>query len=241
MTKSELLKVAKPILFNTEMVRAILEGRKTVTRKIVKPMLRDDEYGFCVWYNKITENHVVEKYDEDGGSFSPTRYVNSQYHKGDILYVRETAKTQSMKRFKKSVKLLFKADDKLQEFKVSDEFYKKLSGYSQGKWLSPYYLTKEVARIFLKVTDVRVERLKDITEAEAKAEGIRSYFLHKEHGGEWREFKYFFMGADWSAHQTRKKAFANLWNSTIKKQDLDKYSWEANPWVWVYEFERIEI
>ena len=228
MTKSELLEIAKPILFNTEMVQAILEGRKTVTRRLVKPKYKKDEGGFQVCTNKATGERWIEKHDWDEGSFDNPRYVNPPYRKGDILYVRETWMGTG-------ARFYYKADGKHHKLDnlIGDKPF--------FKWKPSIHMPKNLARIFLKVTDVRVERLKDITEAEAKAEGIRSYFLHKEHGGEWREFKYFFMGADWSAHQTRKKAFANLWNSTIKKQDLDRYGWESNPWVWVYEFERIEI
>ena len=79
---------------------------------------------------------------------------------------------------------------------------------------------KEAARIWLKVTDVRVERLQEITEVQAKAEGCNSGLL---------------IGAC-----TARGQFEDLWNSTIKKPDLNRYGWSANPYVWIIEFERCE-
>jgi hypothetical protein len=80
--------------------------------------------------------------------------------------------------------------------------------------------------------------LQDITEDGAKAEGIKSYWSepHRDDApfiGCAKE-----VGEDLCS--TRHEAFSQLWNSTIKKSDLDKYGWDANPWVWVYEFERCE-
>ena len=217
-TKSELLKISKPILFNTEMVRAILEGRKTVTRRVIRPMLRDDEYGFNVWYNEVTNNHVVEKYDEDEDSFYPTRYVNPRYRKGDILYVRETW-------CKNGTKYLYKAG------------CPSLQNNMYIKWRPSIHMPKEVARIFLKVTDVRVERLQDITEEQAIKEGVEgipcdcknldSYGSCEDCG-------------NYGWLEPPVLDFHYVWDHTIKKQDLDHYGWQANPWVWVYEFERVE-
>ncbi len=81
-------------------------------------------------------------------------------------------------------------------------------------------MPKEAARIWLKVMDVRVERLQDITEEQAQAEGCSSGMLTGPCSARWK--------------------FEELWNSTLKKPDLDLYSWDANPWVWVIEFERCE-
>ena len=83
-------------------------------------------------------------------------------------------------------------------------------------------MPKEIARIFLKVTNVRVERLRDITETQVRKEGFRDY-----------------LAADDTFYPSG-YYFRQTWDGTIKKQDLDKYSWEANPWVWVIEFERTE-
>lgn len=219
MIRQELLKNAKPILFNTEMVRAILEGRKTVTRRVIKTKFRDDEYGFIVWYNEKTGNYVVEKYDEDEGSFCPTRYVNPPYRKGDILYVRETFCTYCADHVIDGVRYAYKADATPESERVRKEYC--------YKYRPSIHMPKGAARIFLKVTDVRVERLQEITTDECRNEGCCSSDCLQtgRHSDECK-------------CDTR---FINTWNSTIKKQDIDKYSWQANPWVWVYKFERIEI
>ena len=84
-------------------------------------------------------------------------------------------------------------------------------------------MPKEAARIWLKVTDVRVERLQEITPQGAWKEGARCSCLHPV--------------PDCAGNKT---AFVNIWNSTIKKADLDRYGWDANPYVWVISFERCE-
>ena len=87
-------------------------------------------------------------------------------------------------------------------------------------------MPKKAARIFLKVTDVRVERLQNMQEIDYYKEGIESY---KEDG---RTEK---------TEIEKEYEFSDLWDSTIKKADLDKFGWDANPWVWVIEFERVEV
>ena len=84
-------------------------------------------------------------------------------------------------------------------------------------------MPKEAARIFLRVTDVRVERLQDITSDQIDREGVETEYPFVLNGEE------------------RRYAFSQLWNSTIKKSDLYRYGWEANPWVWVIEFSRCEV
>lgn len=218
----------KPILFNTEMVKAILDGRKTQTRRIIKVENPDEwdsendcmqnEYGAevpCFLYRKQST--------EERSIFYP------KYQVGDILYVRESGMIQSMKNFGKKVKILFKADDSLVEFDVSDgEYARLLKWESFKKWISPYWLTKETARIFIKVTNVRVERLKDINTEESRKEGVSidNWVARGGYGGDDSPF--------WI------EAFAELWDSTIKKSDIENNGWNANPWVWVYEFERCE-
>lgn len=228
MTREELLKVAKPILFNTEMVRTISDGRKAATRRVIKPQLPPnieeihnvDPIGYLMF--KTTDRYL------DGWQNRKARY-----QVGDILYVRETGLIQSMKNFEKKVKILFKADNKLAEFNVSDKEYARLSKYEypKNKWLSPYWLTKETTRIFLRVTGVRAERLQDINGTGIENEGIKTNITH---------FKSMFNNfGNSDRFDEAIKKFSALWDGTIKKKDLDRYGWEANPWVWVYEFERV--
>ena len=190
----------KPILFNTEMVRAILEGRKTVTRRVIKPRYRKNEYGWSVCRRTIDNSIAYLTYtDEDGAS---VRTLEPPYQVGDVLYVRETWR-------KEDNGFAYYATDR---HKFGDEYVKSF------KWKPSIHMPKEAARIWLKVTDVRVERLQDITPKQAGQEGVQ---WETDNSGLYRRFQ-----------------FHKLWDSTIKKQDLDKYGWNANPWVWVIEFER---
>jgi len=187
----------KPILFNTQMVRAILDGRKTCTRRIVKP--------------QPTAHYGVQ-------------CIKPPYQPGDILYVRETWSL----RFD-GEKYFYKAD------KNTSREEKRLLDYNDVKWRPSIHMPKEAARIWLKVTNVRVERLQDITPKEAENEGVGNLFYddigysEKNYGTE----------VD-PEYGIAKEQFAWLWESTIKKSDLDSYGWDANPWVWVIEFERCE-
>lgn len=215
----------KPILFNAEMVNAILEGMKTTTRMAIKPSYKQDESGFQVCTNKSTGERWVEKSDLGEGSFDNPRYVHAPYQVGDILYVKET-----WRRYMKSDNCylegfyVYKADESKPD--NPSEYY--------GRWRSPIHMTRYQARIFLKVISVRIERLQDITEEQAEKEGVGDLFL--SYISNWPGDKY-------KVPMERKtlniEQFELLWDSTIKKQDLDKYGWEANPWVWIYKFERV--
>lgn len=193
----------KPILFNTEMVRAILDGRKTCTRRLVKPQ-PDEKHTFPLGFvTDSTEKKEVGCFgfgiNEYGGSI---QYAKPPYQPGDILYVRET--------WKKAPNGYYYYED-WQRNDIADV----------TKWKPSIHMPKEAARIWLKVTDVRVERLQDITPQGAWKEGARCSCLHPV--------------PDCAGNKT---AFIEIWNSTIKKSDLDRYGFDANPWVWVISFER---
>lgn len=198
--------MVKPILFNTEMVRAILARRKSCTRRLVKPQ-PDEKHTYPLGFvTDSTEKKEVGCFgfgiDEYGGS---VQYAKPPYQPGDILYVRETFIQAAAHIF------WYKADDN--------------SWISEGlRWKPSIHMPKEAARIWLKVTDVRVERLQEITVESALAEGTDKY-IHLN--GKFDE----------NAILT---SFMGIWNSTIKNSDLDRYGWAANPWVWVIEFERCE-
>lgn len=89
-------------------------------------------------------------------------------------------------------------------------------------WSPSIHMPKEAARIWLKVKAVRVERLQEIDGQEVLKEGINSHVHPKAN--------YFDMN--------QREMFENIWNSTVKKTDIDRYGWNVNPWVWVMEFER---
>lgn len=185
----------KPILFNTEMVRAILEGKKTVTRRAVK---------FPRGWNPKFTGYIPDGAVLYGSNNIPA--AKSPYKTGDILWVRET-------------------------WSISDGSYLYRAWPGEGmepenqdwamremglKWRPSIHMPREAARIFLRVTDVRVERLQDINldptgpENQVIKEGLR-YLCD----------------------------FIAVWQNTLKRTDWPVYGWDANPWVWVIEFERI--
>ena len=193
-----------PILFNTDMVRAILDGKKTVTRRICKDAndFVVPDMSFC---------------DSNKRTYAVHNYANKEHTDklsiaertcpicpGDILYVREAWSGLSFG-------YVYKADG---------ENIDHLGNVI--KWHPSIHMPKEATRIWLNVNDVRVERLQEIDNRGCCAEGIEVSSLEP----------YFY--------ELYKARFKELWNSTIKKSDLDRYGWDANPWVWVIEFERCE-
>ena len=211
----------KPILFNTEMVRAILDGRKTCTRRICKDA---NEYTVpdMDFYNADRRTYAVHNFaDREHTEQLSTAERSCPICPGDILYVRETVWQK--------IGYYLDVDGETKpswyhEFRyvASDEKPETGWNYSWVKRPS-IHMPKEAARIWLKVADVRVERLQDITPQGAWKEGARCSCLHPV--------------PDCAGNKT---AFVNIWNSTIKKADLDRYGWNASPWVWVIEFERCE-
>lgn len=204
----------KPILFNTEMVKAILEGRKTTTRRLVKVDLSLLDYD----KNDSSYAYLPDKY----GDFHHLLEY-SKIKVGDILYVRETWKVEHTYG-DELADIRFKANNEMEHLTgLKEETYDKLINFeSKNGWQPSLFMPKEAARIFLRVKDVRVERLQDITDEGAKAEGSNVGIGFAE-----------------KMRETATDRFIKIWNSTVNKKDLDKYGWSANPYVWVIEFERI--
>lgn len=216
----------KSIILNTEAVQATLDGRKSCIRKIIKPTqfigLLPDK---CK--NAMPEEFTKEKRlmfkpycDMTDSELISTAY-NSPYQPGDILYVRETV-WQKIGHY-----LDVDGETKpswYNEFRyvASDEKPETGWNYSWVKRPS-IHMPKDAARIWLKVTDVRAERLQEITSQGAWKEGARCSCLYPR--------------PDCAGN---KAAFAEIWNNTVKKSDFECYGWDANPWVWGIEFERCE-
>ena len=196
----------KPILFNTEMVRAILDGRKSCTRRLVKP----EPQG----YFEVSEEPLYI-YDTDGNQGK----ITPPYQPSDILYVRESYSELTFG-------YVYKADG---------ENIDHLGNVI--KWHPSIHMPKEAARIWLKVTDVRVERLQEITEEQACMEGTDPWDEACYENNGWHPT---FSDPDSGGDANMIDGFHKLWNSTIKKSDLDRYGWDANPWVWAIEYERCE-
>lgn len=195
-----------PILFNTEMVRAILDGIKGSTRRIVKGFIPND----AVWgYTAFTPKGYISCRGTFADGYGE-KFFKLPCEPGNILYVRET--------WKKAPNGYYYYED-WQKNVIADI----------TKWIPSIRMPKEAARIWLKVTDVRAERLQDITEEGAKKEGAidNRGFIHSPNN-------------EYDNVHTAREHFVKIWNNTIKKSNLDRYGWDASPWVWVIEFERCE-
>ena len=186
----------KPMLTNTEMVKAISAGRKSVTRQLIKPQPYNVLYNGILQQGEIEDGEVLLTLNKD----NITEMLIPPYQAGDVLYVRETWCKGSLNGG--AEQYFYKADD--------NDFH--------CQWRPAIHMPKEAARIFLRVIGVRVERLQDITVNGILQEGI--------------DFDIETPIASW-------RNFIDLWESTLKKPNIYKYGWDANPWVWVIEFERI--
>lgn len=221
----------KPILFNTEMVRAILDGRKTVTRRIA-------DINTEITCNDGTTNHEFVPDNFNHPWVKPTGFVcrrcgfgvappysrvpcgdslfRPRYWPGDILYVRETwcdpTPDQS------GYPILYKADMPMHWDAEDVEFGQEVTLKGEDyKWRPSIHMPKEAARIFLRVTNVRVERLRNMVLADVLMEGI----------------------TEGESYDDTWKRWHDTWNNTIKPADLSTKGWEANPLVWVIKFEQI--
>lgn len=219
-----------PILFNTEMVKAILDGKKTETRRLVtkKFIIQPDQ--------EINQNGKgrFELYNVMPRCGIPQNiFFKPPYQPEDILYVRETWGWDPCWDCGLDTE---KNACPYEHGRIYNQKNREYGCYcykasmddgdtpSVGTWHPSIHMPKAAARIWLKVTDVRVERLQDIDGQEVLKEGINSHVHPKA--------DYFNMN--------QREAFEELWNSTLKKADQDLYGWDANPWVWVIEFERCD-
>lgn len=228
----------KPILFNTEMVKALLDGRKTVTRRLVKPQPSKK----ASWLDKCAGVYT----------FSDATFPHEPYSSGDILYVRETWGIAGFNPESNEMFVEYKADGANANIVLPEEkFQKYYEGMSEAEpdWHPSIHMPKGAARIFLRVTDVRVERLQEITEEQAVKEGVPAdwpmdkVYCHicKGEGliGAVHPVSLGFMEVECPHCEKGTSRFQNLWNSTIKPTDLPLYGWDASPWVWVIGFEKI--
>lgn len=235
----------KPILFNTEMVRAILDGRKTCTRRVIKPQ---PQSGLCYTYagghkdcigkwtypNRGAHKLWGEEYKlpENIKDEELSKRWNPPYHTDDILYVRETWSEGY-----EDGTYIYRADDKLADLPTFKESSKLIYHPS-------IHMPKEAARIWLKITNVRVERLQDIDEDGVWNEGFRftpPCLTRVSADGHTCD-----LDGPCTSHikycdMTMGELFGReLWDKTIKKSDLDRYGWDANPYVFVIEFVKID-
>lgn len=211
---------AKPILFSTPMVRSILDGTKTQTRRPVKfktdPLGPSGKFasvhpdgsgkGWVAWSpREVSAEETARLYPGEQGFKCPYGAV------GDVLWVRET--------FNK-VPIGPEPDEYSFEYRADG------SGFVE-KWTPSLHMPREACRLFLRITDIRVERLDEISEEDAVAEGLQKW-PHKN------DFSYRYEGGLKDGHGTHTGAFAHLWESINGKG-----SWGPT-WVWVVNFERID-
>lgn len=207
----------KPILFNGKMVRAILDGRKTAMRRVVKGAEDYSEFfalktlplAVISKEMRISETyHLCAIFERDGLLHS--HIAKAPYEPGDVLWVRETwAKVNGV--------YYYRADDR-----------ENLGVF--GGWRPSIHMPREAARIWLCVTKIRVERLREIDEAGAEAEGGQARLKPGHHGLIWHS----------KTEHTAREDFFRIWDKTLKPMDRNRYGGKANPWVWVIEFERCE-
>ena len=203
----------KPILFSTSMVQAILAGRKTQTRRVINPsrkqinFMGDMDIRSLVRPDESTEEWLQLR-SENG---SPVTCIKVPYQPGDILWVRETWSKDENGEYVYRTNYGTTEDDSFPP--------------SMFKWKPSIHMPREAARIFLRVTNVRVERLQEITPKDAWEEGCRigNFFPWEKHIPELQQ-------------QCRDILFKSLWDGLNAKRG---YGWDINPWVWVYEFERV--
>ena len=211
----------KPILFNTEMVKAILDGRTTQTRRLIKPQPQS-RLAYCyagtdsgTWGYPTATAHEFW-----GADFELPRGMSEseKQHRwkppceaDDILWVRETWNGLKLgPRGKKETTYWYRADEDENNLNPDDW------------WRPSIHMPREAARLFLQVTTVRMQRLQEITSGEAVAEGIKSKLRSPSEAAD------------------ALIAFEEVWNRTLKPADLPRYGWSANPWVWVIGFVRIK-
>ena len=227
----------KPILFNTEMVRAILDGRKTQTRRLIKPQ---PEARLCYAFagsrgmpgtwgypSKDAEKNWGPEWKLPDNLKEPDRRWTPPCHTDDILWVRETW-----------AHVKFGNGEWHYEYRANCEDPTKFSNGSFAEWHPSIHMPKEAARLFLKVTNVRVERLQDISKEDVKSEGTNM--------DDWYDYDdYQHRTCDGLAgdgisvrFETLKGFFGHtVWDSTMNNlEQWEKYGWDANPWVWVIEF-----
>lgn len=197
----------KPILFNAEMVRAILDGRKVCTRRLPRKQIEEKYLEYDEWVQAVAVPGCTYLREKEFYTQYPP------YQPGDILYIRETWSEWT--------------DGYL--YKAWNSPFPQAGESPVMKWHPSIHMPKEAARIWLKVTGVRVEHLQDITEDGAKAEGAidNRGFIHSPEN-------------EYDRIHTARENFIEIWDGTIKKSDLDRYGWAANPRVWVIEFVKID-
>lgn len=240
----------RPIIFNADMVRAVLDGKKTQTRRIMREqpevIQKEDEFGKPGFWIPFNAGKTMVR-NED-------MYIACPFGlKGDRLWVRETWADVN---HDGCPAVAYRADGEVRDLNEDDgeeddpnlekywfaNWYPDLISGTEGRWTPSIHMPRWASRITLEITGVRVERLNSISEADAKAEGLAEitkdgslfkfgipdrdgYPGTDDKGWPWTE---------WERNPVN--AYCKLWQSIYGAD-----SWQANPWVWVVEFKRVEV
>jgi hypothetical protein len=223
----------KPILFNSEMVKAILDGRKTQTRRVIKPepvrVLHEDEGGH------IEYKGIQMDFESDLVHYCPYGVV------GDRLWVREK---WAYADFNNEI-VIYWADGE-DEILRQHPFLRDM-GPGWLTWKPSIHMKKEHCRIWLEITGIKVERVQEISEEDAITEGLTEYFwdehaakiphIAKEinKGKRWWEHVIIKRCRKGSVWDCPRKAFRELWDDINAKRG---YGWKVNSLVWVIEFRK---
>lgn len=227
----------RPILFSGAMVRAVIEGRKTQTRRVVTPQPAPNapHDGGTSWVYRPNEGLHVPCGTVGHLTVAEKMGLRCPYGQpGDRLWVRETWRAWALTGAGDLWRVEYAADGATRVL------------YPPPDWMCPRVLTREplpwapsihmprwACRLVLEVVSVRVERLQDISEADALAEGVERHPQPFTRG--WRNYEPEPAFESVSYHPSARESFASLWRSINGPN-----SWDANPWVWVVEFRKVE-
>jgi len=197
------------MLFSTEMVKAILNGAKHQTRRVIKPQPGD--------------------YITDDGYMSTLLERCPYGQPGDRIYVKETWKVMSINDISFTMVISYKADVKLKTAQFGPERYEQFKKFfGKNGWQSSCFMPKEAARLWLNNEGVRVEMLQDISEEDARAEGVKDPYDYQK--------PEYYEQPHMRGLEINKSAFAGLWDSLNAPRG---FSWDVNPWIWVISFKRV--
>lgn len=221
----------RPILFNGDMVRAILAGRKTQTRRVVKP-----EGAVHITPFVGSDNKRTGEYGWHSSEYLISKHIFCPYGQpGDRLWVRERCKYEDI--FYKGndlregcfrARIEYYADNSIIERDVDVEHWSCACEMNTDKWHPSIHMPRWASRITLEVTDVRVQRLQEISEEDALAEGVETVGRDPDGAVLYRD--YFSDDYAWSAGES----FISLWHTLHGFKGPN--AWSFNPWVWAMSF-----
>lgn len=225
-----------PILFTSDMVRAILDGRKTQTRRVMKPQPEKDDSGFwryagAGWsrddFVPVAPGHPLE-------ASCPYGRPGSELWVRETFALREPCDNKAPSECMEDEAVWFKADNN------------ELTGNAAGRWRPSIHMPRWASRVQLTVTDIRVERVQGISIDDVWAEGVQ---IPTNNGNAVISLtdKYtiatYMEGtvSEWEQDDFFRAHFAKLWDELNADRDQGQFAWESNPWVWVIDFEVREV